>query len=74
MSKEEKKAARVPTLAAELYPELSPEEQNEAVTNLRLYFENASRIAEETPGVEAGLTRDRSVPTVKERSSDVLKT
>lgn len=66
-------AQRANAFAAELFPGLSQQEQTEAVTNLRRYFEIALAIAEENAQIDFGLTQSESVPTVKERSQGNLK-
>ena len=58
--------------AAKLYPSLGEIERREAIANLRRYFEIA--LAQERVDVNASLTQPGSVPTMKERSNEILKT
>jgi hypothetical protein len=60
-------------VANELYPELSENQQRDAMANLRRYFEIALAIAEEQARREPSLTQPESVPTMKERSNVDLK-
>jgi hypothetical protein len=74
MSNKKKRPPERPTIE-DLYPELSPEEQEEAERNLRAYLELVVRIFERIrrqPGGEEilrQLTEDEEVRTIEDRSN-----
>lgn len=74
MPNKKKKPPKRPTIE-DLYPELSPEEQEEAERNLRAYLELVVRIFErirQQPGGEAilrQLTEDEATRNLEDRSN-----